>query len=245
MFMIEDEGEANLGGHSVTLEIGDVERSIVEAMSKKLVADCMYFVGIDVIADKVEINAEGLGGCERRKALRDRRLPNRHRSPGAPAPGSKSSMRFCVASFTGALWCQLRVRRRAGRRAAGLYGIRPIPRLRRAGISSSSTARTARPARSPPTRLPVDVVHLVQVEAARLVHGVAEVHRAEADPADHQTRAAHVPVRHLLADVMSIWMGLPASDAMSGHSHTSDRPRTVPAGVSAQRSGCKTGQRVQ
>jgi glutathione synthase len=50
------------GGRSVPLEIGDVERGIVETMSKKLVADGMYLVGIDVIGDKVvEINAERPG----------------------------------------------------------------------------------------------------------------------------------------------------------------------------------------
>jgi glutathione synthase len=50
------------GGHSVRLEIGDAERGIVEAMSKKLVADGMYFVGIDVIGDKVvEMNADSPG----------------------------------------------------------------------------------------------------------------------------------------------------------------------------------------
>jgi glutathione synthase len=53
------------GGHPVPLEIGDVERGIVEAMSSKLVADGMYFVGIDVIGDKVvEINAESPGGMQ-------------------------------------------------------------------------------------------------------------------------------------------------------------------------------------
>ena len=53
------------GGRSVPLEIGDVERGIVEAMSEKLVADGMYFVGIDVIGDKVvEINAESPGGMQ-------------------------------------------------------------------------------------------------------------------------------------------------------------------------------------
>ena len=47
------------------LEIGDVERGIVEAMSDKLVADGMFFVGIDVIGDKVlEINAESPGGMQ-------------------------------------------------------------------------------------------------------------------------------------------------------------------------------------
>jgi glutathione synthase len=53
------------GGRSVPLEIGDVERGIIEAMSSKLVADGMYFVGIDVIGDKVvEINAESPGGMQ-------------------------------------------------------------------------------------------------------------------------------------------------------------------------------------
>ena len=53
------------GGRSVPLEIGDVERGIVEAMSEKLVADGMYFVGIDVIGEKVvEINPESPGGMQ-------------------------------------------------------------------------------------------------------------------------------------------------------------------------------------
>jgi glutathione synthase len=53
------------GGRAVPLEIGDVEHGIVEAMSEKLVADGMYFVGIDVIGDKVvEINAESPGGMQ-------------------------------------------------------------------------------------------------------------------------------------------------------------------------------------
>ena len=53
------------GGRPVPLEIGDVERGIVEAMSEKLVADGMFFVGIDVIGDKVvEINAESPAGCK-------------------------------------------------------------------------------------------------------------------------------------------------------------------------------------
>ena len=53
------------GGRSVPLEIGDVERGIIEAMSKKLVADGLHFVGIDVIGDKVvEINAESPGGMQ-------------------------------------------------------------------------------------------------------------------------------------------------------------------------------------
>jgi glutathione synthase len=53
------------GGRAVPLEVGDVERGIVEAMSEKLVADGIYFVGIDVIGDKVvEINAESPGGMQ-------------------------------------------------------------------------------------------------------------------------------------------------------------------------------------
>ncbi len=53
------------GGRSVPLEIGDVERGIIEAMSEKLVADGMFFVGIDVIGGKVvEINAESPGGMQ-------------------------------------------------------------------------------------------------------------------------------------------------------------------------------------
>ena len=53
------------GGRSVPVEVGDVERGIVEAMSTKLVADGMYFVGIDVIGGKVVgINAESPGGMQ-------------------------------------------------------------------------------------------------------------------------------------------------------------------------------------
>jgi glutathione synthase len=53
------------GGRSVPLQVGEVERGIVEAMSTKLVADGMYFVGIDVIGGKVvEINAESPGGMQ-------------------------------------------------------------------------------------------------------------------------------------------------------------------------------------
>ena len=53
------------GGHPAPLQIGDVQRGIVEAMSKKLIADGMHFVGIDVIGNKVvEINAESPGGMQ-------------------------------------------------------------------------------------------------------------------------------------------------------------------------------------
>src|SRR6188472_2116183 len=55
----------SVGGRSVPLEIGEVERGIVEAMSSKLVADGMFFVGIDVIGGKVvEINPESPGGMQ-------------------------------------------------------------------------------------------------------------------------------------------------------------------------------------
>ena len=54
----------SVGGRSVPLEIGDAERGIIDAMSEKLVADGMFFVGIDVIGDKVvEIN-ESTGGMQ-------------------------------------------------------------------------------------------------------------------------------------------------------------------------------------
>jgi glutathione synthase len=52
------------GARSVPLEIGAVERGVINAMSEKLVADGMFFVGIDVIRDKVvEIN-ENPGGLQ-------------------------------------------------------------------------------------------------------------------------------------------------------------------------------------
>jgi glutathione synthase len=62
-----NDSRANIskGGRAVPLEVGDVERGIVEAISRKLVADGMFFVGIDVIGDKVvEINAESPGGMQ-------------------------------------------------------------------------------------------------------------------------------------------------------------------------------------
>ena len=55
----------SMGGHPVPLQIGDVERGIIEAMREKLVADGMYFVGIDIVGDKVvEINADSPGGIQ-------------------------------------------------------------------------------------------------------------------------------------------------------------------------------------
>ncbi|GAA4601161.1 glutathione synthase [Actinoplanes octamycinicus] len=53
------------GGRMVPWEIGPVEREVIDAMSAKLVADGMFFVGIDLIGDKVvEINAESPGGLQ-------------------------------------------------------------------------------------------------------------------------------------------------------------------------------------
>jgi len=60
------------GGRSAPLEIGDLEMGIVDAMSAKLVADGMFFVGIDVVGDKVvEINAESPGGMQSVERLYD------------------------------------------------------------------------------------------------------------------------------------------------------------------------------
>jgi glutathione synthase len=60
------------GGRSVPLEIGATERAIVDAMRDKLIDDGMFFVGIDVIGDKVvEINAESPGGMQSVERLYD------------------------------------------------------------------------------------------------------------------------------------------------------------------------------
>jgi glutathione synthase len=60
------------GGRSVPLEIGDAERRVIDAMGEKLVADGMFFVGVDVIGDKVvEINAESPGGLQSIERLYD------------------------------------------------------------------------------------------------------------------------------------------------------------------------------
>lgn len=62
----------SVGGRSVPLEVGDVERRIVDLMGPKLRADGMFFVGIDVIGDKVvEINAESPGGMQSLERLYD------------------------------------------------------------------------------------------------------------------------------------------------------------------------------
>lgn len=62
----------SVGGRSVPLEVGDTERAIIDAIGDKLVADGMFFVGIDVIGDKVvEINAESPGGMQSVERLYD------------------------------------------------------------------------------------------------------------------------------------------------------------------------------
>jgi glutathione synthase len=60
------------GARSVPLELGANERGIIDAMCAKLVADGMFFVGIDVIGSKVvEINAESPGGLQSVERLYD------------------------------------------------------------------------------------------------------------------------------------------------------------------------------
>ena len=60
------------GGRPRPLEVGGVEHGIVDAMSEKLVADGMFFVGIDLIGDKVvEINADSAGGMQAVERLYD------------------------------------------------------------------------------------------------------------------------------------------------------------------------------
>jgi glutathione synthase len=53
------------GGRMRPADITESTRTMIEAMHDKLVADGMFFVGIDVIGDKVvEINAESPGGLQ-------------------------------------------------------------------------------------------------------------------------------------------------------------------------------------
>ncbi|ADU49699.1 glutathione synthase [Intrasporangium calvum] len=62
----------SVGGRSVPIDPGDVELTVVETMRDKLLADGMFFVGIDVIGDKVvEINAESPGGMQSIERLYD------------------------------------------------------------------------------------------------------------------------------------------------------------------------------
>jgi glutathione synthase len=53
------------GGKPEDVQISDKELRLVETMRDRLVSDGMFFVGIDVIGDKVvEINAESPGGLQ-------------------------------------------------------------------------------------------------------------------------------------------------------------------------------------
>jgi glutathione synthase len=53
------------GGHPKEVEIGDKILEMVDAMADRLRRDGMFFVGLDVIGDKVvEINAESAGGLQ-------------------------------------------------------------------------------------------------------------------------------------------------------------------------------------
>jgi glutathione synthase len=62
-----DDPRANIsaGGKPKPIEIGAQERRIVSLLRDKLVADGLFFVGIDVVGDRVvEINAESPGGLQ-------------------------------------------------------------------------------------------------------------------------------------------------------------------------------------
>jgi glutathione synthase len=63
----DDDVRANIstGGKPESVEIGEREMKIVHAMRDRLRRDGMFFVGIDIIGDKVvEINAESPGGMQ-------------------------------------------------------------------------------------------------------------------------------------------------------------------------------------
>jgi glutathione synthase len=60
------------GGRMQPADITDKQRAVVKAMRDKLVQDGMFFVGIDVIGDKVvEINAASPGGLQAIEHLYD------------------------------------------------------------------------------------------------------------------------------------------------------------------------------
>ena len=67
-------------------DISEKQRAVVKAMRDKLVQDGMFFVGIDVIGDKViEINTESAGGLQAIGAsIRGRYLSGCHRRAGTP-----------------------------------------------------------------------------------------------------------------------------------------------------------------
>ena len=64
---IERNPRANVstGSRMQPVNINDTQRDVVKAMHDKLVHDRMFFVGVDVIGDKViEINTESPGGLQ-------------------------------------------------------------------------------------------------------------------------------------------------------------------------------------
>ena len=90
----------SVGGRSVPLEIGDVERDIVDAMSEKLVADGMFFVGIDVIGDKVvEINARARAGCRASKGSTRSTSAPPSSKPWSAAPARSPEPRSACDGF--------------------------------------------------------------------------------------------------------------------------------------------------
>ena len=63
----KDDVRANIstGGKAEPVEVGEREMKIVDAMRDRLRRDGMFFVGVDIIGDKVvEINAESPGGMQ-------------------------------------------------------------------------------------------------------------------------------------------------------------------------------------
>lgn len=69
-----DDPRANIskGGRMEPLEIGAREKDIVDTMGPKLAADGLFFVGIDVVGDKVlEINADSPGAIQSIERLYD------------------------------------------------------------------------------------------------------------------------------------------------------------------------------
>ena len=63
----EDDLRSNVstGGKPAAAEISDVELEVARKMSKRLAEDGMFFVGLDIVGDKVvEINPESAGGFQ-------------------------------------------------------------------------------------------------------------------------------------------------------------------------------------
>jgi glutathione synthase len=73
----EGEIRANIhvGAAFIPYEVTDVDRNIISILKPRLLADGLYFVGIDVIEDKlIEINVISPGGIPRINALTGQRL---------------------------------------------------------------------------------------------------------------------------------------------------------------------------